>query len=399
MMHVQKLKFRIVSITILTLLFYLSYRYPFQINFSGTSPTYSDTPVYLQLGKFIIALFSCSVLIFFKIEKVKINTSFLLCTFAVLHSLLLVKGILFQQPELIEMSFWFFAAVIISLHCRDFSFLDYDRLIKCIFVASVLINSAQIFLFVFFGRLPALAYEGTISVRFGSFLDDPNGFAALCFLLLGWSLFLDARRHRFILAFVISFMILLSQSLTAIAFACPVWLFLGGRKFFSDSLAYPKVLLINFMAVMVGLLLFFQDVFVKFYEMKEGSVKEHTDIGLIGLFERPVESVLLGATDYQFYESGWVALFYNMGFLWTLFFFFMQIYVLVLLIRKFKMAQSTLEKRSYAAMALFAAYFTVGSFNLPFGQVFPVNFFYYFFSLSAIVGISESERESHEVSI
>lgn len=35
-------------------LLYSSYRYPLQINFSGTSPNYSDTPEILQMGKYLV---------------------------------------------------------------------------------------------------------------------------------------------------------------------------------------------------------------------------------------------------------------------------------------------------------------------------------------------------------
>ena len=41
--------------------YYLGYRYPLRINSSTTSPTYSDTPGWLQVGKYLLKGLSISV--------------------------------------------------------------------------------------------------------------------------------------------------------------------------------------------------------------------------------------------------------------------------------------------------------------------------------------------------
>src|SRR6266567_1243221 len=173
----------VVLILMSVAMFYSSYRYPFMINASGTSETYSDTPLSLQLGKYIIFVMIFTVIainkliatreIVFKFP-LKCMLYFYLFITPVIYGLIVSSMVLVQSG--------FFVAIPLVLHTYPRAKLNYEILAKfmsfCVYLA-ILVNVIQIVLAITIGRMPALAYKGTILIRFGSFLDDPNGFGIL----------------------------------------------------------------------------------------------------------------------------------------------------------------------------------------------------------------------------
>ena len=97
----------VVGTCILLLIIYLSYRYPLQINFSGTSPTYSDTPFVLQIGKFLLAgLFFIVLLVAFRAQKCNVDVTIAasILSFTLVYAFL--KGLASLDIRFIEPMIW-----------------------------------------------------------------------------------------------------------------------------------------------------------------------------------------------------------------------------------------------------------------------------------------------------
>src|SRR5262249_19564963 len=73
----------------------------------------------------------------------------------------------------------------------------------------------QVALFFGYNRLPGLAFYNTWSVRFGSMLDDPNGFGLLLALFLG-TVFESQIPFKFVLSLFLLLCLVATQSATAI---------------------------------------------------------------------------------------------------------------------------------------------------------------------------------------
>ena len=129
-----------------------------------------------------------------------------------------------------------FFALVSVWNVKSVSIRQIDRYFKYLLVYSFVSSFLEVLLFFAFGRLPALAYAAGFSVRFGAFLDDPNGFAPFCFLLLGWSLYRFNGWLRSATVGGLVLLLLLTQSWTAIIFfaGCllrwPAWLHCGARS-------------------------------------------------------------------------------------------------------------------------------------------------------------------------
>ena len=102
------------------LLFYLSYRYPLQINSSTTSPTYSDTPFFLSFLKYLVVIFLLALgVVFLRVNSLsrsfvwgfKINAVTRIYFFAA--TWLLVLGMISKDFYYFEFSFSFFVAAIL----------------------------------------------------------------------------------------------------------------------------------------------------------------------------------------------------------------------------------------------------------------------------------------------
>src|ERR1700761_2821949 len=206
-----------VGIALCTL--YQSYRYPLQISNAGTSPTYSDTPFALQAGKFALA-FPLIVIgaVRWLGHSAKLPRSPIVVGTLFLSSFSLIKILNGHDSQYIDVSFWMLFALILALSVDSIRMSAIDRYFRILLAYALGSIFVQIFLFLAIGRLPALSFEGSYFVRFGGFLDDPNGFAALWFLLMGWSYLRFKGKTRFLILTGIVISLLLAQSWTAIAF-------------------------------------------------------------------------------------------------------------------------------------------------------------------------------------
>ena len=198
---------------------YLSYRYPLQINSSTTSQVYSDTPLSLQVGKFALIFLTCCIsapFLFWKRFN-RLEASIVILA-GMVSSFPLFKLLAGFESRYLEVSFWPLAALILVIPLKSFDLQSIDKYLKVVFFFATVTDVVEVGLFLFFGRLPALGWSGGLSVRFGGFLDDPNGFAAILFLLMGWSFYRFRGKARFFTQFALVICLLLTQSLTAIGF-------------------------------------------------------------------------------------------------------------------------------------------------------------------------------------
>lgn len=362
---------------------YLSYRYPFKINSSRTSPIYSNTPYILKITKYIIMMVFTFLILLFrtrgKYKKIEIN-------YLVITLLLLLFPLLIEFPDwsiqTLKFVFWSLEGVIIMTISNRVDFFKLSFLIKTLLYISITAGIIQLFLFISIGRLPALAYPGTLSIRFGSFLDAPNSFAGICFLLIGWSFYHYIGIRRIVALTLMSIFLLLTQSWTALIFAILV----GIIGLILRELKKPGTLLLTlFFAVILAInaLIITSNadivsVFNKILQGKMGSIKGHEKI--IAAFSHiSLTKFLFGSwgDSFHYYESWWGSSIINFGFLWTFAFAVLTLLPLLLIYNRLKLINNRKEKAVYFGFYLYCLYFIVGSLNLPFFEIYPNNFIFF----------------------
>lgn len=359
---------------------YQSYRYPLQINTLGFSPNYSDTPLGWQLGKFLLAfpLLAISALRWVS-NSARVVRWPIVVTVVFLSSYCFLKVLGHQDSQYIDLSFWLFFCLVLVLGADRVTIPQIERYLHVLLIYSLVSNLIEVLLYVIFGRLPAMAGG---FVRFGSFLDDPNGFAPIVFLLMGWCYAKYEGRKRAAILAALFVCLLLAQSWTAFAF------FLAAMFFFLLIAASKRPMLALFLACVLP---WFIVVLVHWIQQlplglisgvlegKQGSIEGH-------LFPwdqwvpRLADWAILGDSQYNSYESWWPAAMVNFGVLWLVSYFGLIVALLLYVWQSFRKAPR--EARAvYAGLFFFGTYFAAGSMGLPFPLKFPVNvlFFLFFF--------------------
>ncbi len=181
---------------------YYAYRYLLRYNDTTTSPTYTETPQSIQLGKYILfALLSLAIAAsairsereLGETGKTQGFTAALSILFAGLMGITLLDALRSTSGITDLPKDYFFLPVVILMPAFYQGATSLERLLR---VGMGLLAYQTIFdIYEFFeysdkGRLPALAYTNGF-VRFGAGLDDPNGFGILLVLfalivLAGW---------------------------------------------------------------------------------------------------------------------------------------------------------------------------------------------------------------------
>jgi hypothetical protein len=367
---------------------YQSYRYPLQINSTLTSPTYSDTPLILQVGKFIMVLPFFALSIIYCLRKaLHLRQWIVVLAVQFLFLFALFKVLTTGDSKYLEAAFWMPFSLALVWAAEAVSIKAIDRFLLFLLIYALGTNLIEVLLFIFVGRLPALAYENSFSVRFGSFLDDPNGFAALLFLLMGWSYgrFKGKTRNFVLTSLVVS--LLISQSWTAVIFFVGM-LFIWGMMNFSKR---PfRMLLIASVCICLTLYLVHSipdsaiTVMETMLESKQRSADGHV-FPWAEFAPRWAEWIFHGSSEYNPYEFWWASALVNFGAPWV-FVDFVLVAVSTLAL-KAALAKANVEARPvYLGFLLFGYYFLLGSFNLPLSQVFPINVFFFVFSFLVIFG-------------
>jgi len=362
---------------------YQSYRYPLQISNAGTSHTYSDTPPILQAGKFALAfpLIAISAVRWLS-NSARASRWLIIFGTVFLSSFSLLKILSGHDSQYIDVSFWILFSLILALSVDTISVSAVDKYFCIVLAYAFASTLVQIFLFMVFGRLPALASEGTYLVRFGGFLDDPNGFAAIWFLLMGWSYKRFQGRTRFLILAGIVVSLLLTQSWTAIGFFLVilfVYAVIGAfKRPLSALLAIGALPL--FAIFLVRLISILQQGFLlEILEAKQASIGEHVFPWTFWA-AKWTDWVLLGSWEYNAYESWWGAALVNFGVLWFAGYLVLVV-ALLMYLRRASAKAARESKPVYAGLLLFGYYFAFGSLNLPLPIIFPINvlFFLFFF--------------------
>jgi hypothetical protein len=367
---------------------YLSYRYPLQINSSGTSPTYSDTPVMLQVGKFVLACPLFAIAAVRCLHKTLILRQWLVALgilFLAAYSLLKVLGD--SDLKYLELSFWMLFPLALVWGGNAIKSSAIDRYFRLLLILALGSTAIQVLLFIAFGRLPALAYEGTMLIRFGGFLDDPNGFGAILFLLMGWAYARFEGWSRLFIVWGLVSCLVLTQSWTALAFLLViwvVWLFVAVWK--QPWLA----MLLMCACILLGILVMrntslspaaFVDAML---HAKQGSIEGH-----VFSWEPWVTTwskwAMLGDTKYNAYESWWASALVNFGMPWLIVFVVLMAELLAALRRGLLIAGRE-SRPVYLGLLLFGCYFVLGSLSLPFPTIFPINFLFFLFSFLVVFG-------------
>lgn len=359
---------------------YLSYRYPLQINSSTTSQVYSDTPTSLQVGKFILILLTCLVSTPFLFWKrfTRLQAAIVIFTIIV-FGFPLLKLLTGLESHYIDLSFWPLAALVLVIPLNRVNLQSIDKYIRAVFLFAIISDFIEVSLFVLIGRLPALGWSRSLSVRFGGFLDDPNGFAGILFLLMGWSFYRFSGKTRFWAQFTIIVCLLLTQSLTAIGF-------LGGILLIATCWHVVKkplsIIWIGSGCALTIALLEAGRVFetiALIIELKSRSASDHLSIPWSNLIARWTEWSFVGGQTYEFYESWWVSSLINLGVIWYTANLLLTAVLVYIVWRSFRARPPGKEKAVLAGILLFCAYFIAGSANLPLPTVFPINFLFYVF--------------------
>ena len=367
-------------------LYYLSYRYPFRINSSITSPTYGDTGTALQLGKYLIlfviagGVMTLTAIAWSRREAVVEKSYPIVTTAMLIFALLaLAKGAALRYPDLAALGFVFVVGFCFATASPRWA-VDADALGKTLSffaVVALIVEAVQVYLFRTQGRLPGLAYEDSVSVRFGSLLDDPNGFAILTALLLPvvWIRWRGRRLVRIALCVGLVVTLLLTQSFTGVVAtsgAIGLVLLIRARRNAANSFA---LMLSGCIAVVGGLV--YLNNWPWFRELlltKSGSISARST-SLEAIPAMSFSDLIGVGSSTTFHESTYVALVYGIGLPLTVLYVGIGIASVARLLR---LAESTPGSRSalYWGFAAYQVAYLVGSINMQFSGVYPNNLMY-----------------------
>lgn len=183
------------------------YRYPFQINSTATSPTYGDTPSWLQIGKYVLLAAAefpavAIALRYWSTGRTSLTRREILVLMAA--SVFTARAAWAARisgspsPQIVgPLVAVVPVAIATGAFARSISRQRIARIgwiaIVAIIVAHTAVDAFEIALWKINGRLPALAYTGASSKRWGGLWDDPNSASVFSALVL---VYLLARREK-----------------------------------------------------------------------------------------------------------------------------------------------------------------------------------------------------------
>lgn len=374
---------------------YQSYRYPLQVNTEGFSPTYSDTPLIWQAGKFILAFpLIAAAAVRWLSNSARMARSPIIIGTLFLAAYSLIKMIESHDSQYLDICFWMLFALVLALAVDTISIKAIDNYF-CILLAYAYGSTlVEVFLYAAFGRLPAMAYPGTYLVRFGGFLDDPNGFAALVFLLMGWGFHRFKGRTRSLILAGLVVCLLLTQSWTAFIFFLAtlfllalIWSFKRPLTAIFATCVFPLLVisLVQWVSNLQRGLLW------ELLEVKQGSIEGHTFPWSFWI-SKWTDWAVLGEWQYNPYESWWAAAMINFGIFWLAAYVALIAALLIYLQRSASKAKRE-SRPVYAGLRFFCNFFAFGSLGLPFALKFPINALFFLFAFLVAFGkLSENDR-------
>ena len=349
-----------------------------------------------QMGKFIMVLpFLVLAASYCLRKKLELKQWIVVLAVQFLFIFALFKTVTTGGSGYLEVSFWMQFSLILAWATETISLKAIDRFFECLLFYALCTNLIEILLFVFFRRLPALAYENSLSVRFGGFLDDPNGFAALLFLLMGRSYGRFKGKTRKLVLTSLVLCLAITQSWTAIIFFALVLIFWAFMSFSKRPIRMGIIIFVC-IGFTVYLIRNIPDsaitVMQTMLASKQGSVEGHM-FPWTELAPKWTEWIFSGSSEYNPYEFWWGSALVNFGAPW--FFVDFALIATAVISLKSAFAKGSAEaKPTYLGLLLFGSYFLIGSFGLPFSQVFPINVFFFVFSFLVIFGKIQPENLS-----
>jgi hypothetical protein len=362
---------------------------------TDTSLTYSDTPVYLQAAKFVIVLLLTGLSSWWALKtRIKTKVLPLLALVMLLECIVLAKALYVFDVRYIDQTFWPLAALVLCLSVRTVRIESLDLFMKFLFVFSVASDAIQVFLFFVIGRLPAQGYPDSINVRFGGWLDSPNDFACILFLLMGWALYRYQGFKRLAIEGVLFLCLILTQSLTAYGFFLVSLILLTALHIAQRP---ASVLWIGLVlgGIVVATMSWLPDLFGTLWENKATSISGHlrTPTDLLGDWKA---WALVGAPTYDFYENWWVSSLFNLGIPWLIVCLVSTIWLVARVTCVFRSVTGRLDKGVLGGIVALSSYCVFGSWSFPVLTFFPVNFMFYLFCFLVSFGKLQFEISGGE---
>lgn len=392
---------KLVNFYLFTVFYYNFYRYIFKINNARTSPTYSDTPLWLSSGKYIIIFATFCLMLFVlamykykvkphgvsvavrqdrKNDSIYVVLSMLFCLYAMFVTVLSRDAYAFEAVCFYPV----FIFILIGRYDREKLFNKIFNIVKVSAWIFLFYDLIQYLLFYFFNRLPALAYAGSVSVRFGSLQDDPNGYAFLLAALYFVGMFYYGyKKTIFYLLYAIN--LLLTISFTGMA---SVMLSIVAVMTLSMPVSFTKLVTAWFSLVfgVIGIMLLSQlPILQNILSTKQGSIDQHANL-FSALSNIGILDVLGLNPPGWIAESAYVNILLNFGIIVTLAMYGMVITIIYRFsqhLKSYKKHFRYIKNDPTYILGLCALTFCVsvfiGGINLPLEVVFPVNALFPFF--------------------
>jgi hypothetical protein len=378
-------------------LYYLWYRYPFQINSSVTSPTYTDTPVSLQVAKYLLCFAIVGAYTAMALSATRMRLprygigpwmAVVMGTFLV--ALAAVVTVITADLANLWCFVFLFAFVPLMLFPDSFRFslVSIERCLRWFVYITTAAFIVQLALFLTVGRLPALSFEGSVFIRFGGLWDDPNGFAVFLSFLLPFVFFSDISRPGKVLLITVNLVSLLAtQSFTGIfAFAAslvivPICLFVRpvavqqARRLFKLYLWLALAVVLGLCVLMYMHLEFDLDLIgaaTEYLEEKQGSLEGHKE-SLDALLNADALNIMGLAPTGFWGESGYVGVLLNYGAGALLVYALLFVAIFGRSIRVLRASHGKPGIAVFYGVAFFLVAYGVAMFNLPLQRIFPVN--------------------------
>ena len=346
---------------------YNFHRYIFKYNSEGTSPTYANTPLIWQIGKYLILFVLLPIFYSCLHYRKKLYKEYAVIYFWIFFVVLInilnffAWGSIFVDE--IEYCIWFVAFLPYCFAVQDLNSLgiDFEKILKWTAIILFISNLIAVANFYLFGRLPALAYEGGL-VRFGSFWDDPNSFGIICVFFAFY--FLD--RGKLILSMASFANILITVSFASYLLCVAAVAFWTFRNYKSIDKKWLLIGLGLMFILIISVIIYFDKLY-DLYLIKEDSVMAHLVDNLVFSFY-PLQN-----SGLQFSENWYVSVFYNYFpfsiILWLItFYFFINLFVTI----------SNREIKFFFFLMLFSMFFFSTLYSFPLNVVFAIILLDYF---------------------
>jgi hypothetical protein len=366
--------------------YYNAYRYPLQINSSGTSPTYSDTPGWISLGKYLLVALVLAYLVVIRLSRrspVVLRRPFHLLGYLFLAILPMVAAVLVRQPAYLTLGFFFLIPVI--LHTFSGTVIDFraiNRLLAVTVWVAIAVEVLQVALFLAIGRLPALAYTNSISVRFGSFLDDPNGFGLTLAWLIPFTAMYFRGWARVVALGMLGISLALTQSLTAVGTGFVMVLLLGALYVSENPRFLLPALAVSLLAIVMIVTVWFvyrrEIIFLYGLYMysKQGSLAAH--YGAVDVLREVSLLNLMGIQPRveKWVETGYVNLLLYFGLMYVATYVLLGAAAIVRYVRVYRSPEAGRDARCFAFAAIGLLIGTyLGNLTLPVISIFPLDLF------------------------